>query len=101
MSHSHLTAALSSEFQLTINSALESYKRRTKKDLLSDPLVSLLQDCNSPAAILAVLQQQFPGLDQSKNSDERWTKWLSTTVNVLYTFSETLGERVGSVSLRT
>ena len=100
MSHSHLTAALSSGFQLIINNALKSYQKHTKNDLLAHPLASLLQDCNSPADILAILQQQVQGLDQSRNNDERWTKCLSPTVNVLYTFSETLGERVSSVSLR-
>ena len=101
MSHSHLTAALSSKFQLTINNALNLYRKRTKNDLLLHPLTSQLQVCNSPADILAVLQQQVQGLDQSRNCNERWTKWLSPTVDVLYTFSETLGECIGGVSLRT
>jgi hypothetical protein len=62
MSHSHLAAASSpSNFQLIVNNALKAYEKRTKKDLLAHPLASQLQACNSPAEILAVLQQQSPG----------------------------------------
>ena len=84
-----------------MENALESYKKRTKKDLLAHPLASQLQACDSPAAIIAVLQQQVQELDQSRSSDDRWSKWLGPTVNILYSLSETLGEGVGLVSLQT
>ena len=103
MSHTHPTASSSnqsSNFQVIIVNALDAYKKRTKKDLLAHPLVNELQSCNSPSAILAVLQQQLQGLDQSRTSDERWTRWLDPTVNVLYSLSGTLGEGVGLVRLR-
>jgi hypothetical protein len=96
ISHSNPMASSSSNFQLTINNALDSYKKRTKNDLLSHPLATQLQFSKSPSEILAVLQEQVQGrLDQSKRSDERWTRWLDPTVNVLYTLSKTLGEGVG------
>jgi hypothetical protein len=63
MSHSHPTAASSSNFQLIINNALKVYEKRTKQDLLAHPLASQLHACNSPGAILAILQQQIQGLD--------------------------------------
>ena len=97
MSDSHLAAASSSNFQLIVNDALAAYEKRTKKDLLTHPLASQLEACNSPSAVLAVLQQQVQGLDQSRNSDDRWTKWLGPTVNILCTLSDTLGEGVGLV----
>ena len=100
-SHSHLTATSSSNFQLIINNALKAYEKRTKNDLLAHPLAFQLQACESPAAIIAVLQQQVQGLDHSRSSDDRWTKWLDPTVNILYVLSETLGEGVGLVSHRT
>ena len=101
MSDSHLTAASSSNFQLIMENALESYKKHTKKDLLVHPLASQLQACDSPAGIIAVLQQQVQELDQSRSGDDRWSKWLGPTVNILYSLSETLGEGVGLVSLQT
>ena len=98
MSQSQLTAS-SSNFQLIINNALKAYEKRTKNDLLAHPLAPQLQACDSPGAILAVLQQQVQGIDQSR-SDDRWTKWLDPTVNVLFTLSSTLGTGVGLVCLR-
>ena len=101
MSHSQLATASSSNFQLIINNALDVYQKRTKKDPLLHPLASQLEACDSPAAILAALEQQVQGLDQSRNSDDRWTKWLGPTVNILCTLSDTLGEGVGLVSFPT
>src|SRR5882757_3117661 len=101
MSLSHLTAPSSSNnFQLIINNALKAYEKRTKKDLFAHPLASRLQACDSPGAILAILQQQIQGQDQSRSGDDRWTKWLDPTVNILYALSATLGEGAGLVSLR-
>jgi hypothetical protein len=108
MSHTYPTAASSSSsssplsnFQLIINNALNTYKKRTKKDLCTHPLAAQLQTCESPAAILAVLQQQVQCLDQSRSADERWTKWLDPTVNVLHVFSDILGAGVSLVCLTT
>jgi len=104
MSHTYPTASSSSNqsstFQLILINALDEYKKRTKKDLLAHPLVTELQSCNSPSAILAVLRQQLQELDQSRRSDERWTRWLDPTVHVLYSLSGTLEEGVGLVRLR-
>ena len=86
-----------------INNALNKYKQRTKNDLREHPLAAQLQSCNSPGAILVVLQEQVQGLDNldsSRGTDERWTKWLDPTVNVLYTFSSVLGSGVSLVCLR-
>jgi hypothetical protein len=99
MSHSHLTADSTSNFQLIINNALKAYETHTKKDLIAHPLAAQLQACNSPADILATLQQNVQGLDQSRSGNERWTKWLDPTVSILYALSETLREGVALVSL--
>ncbi|KAH9993975.1 hypothetical protein BJV77DRAFT_328883 [Russula vinacea] len=96
MSHTHPAASSSSSnFQLIINNALNKYKKRTKNDLLSHPLAVQLQNCDSPSAIFAILQEQLQGPDESRSTDERWIKWLDPTVNVLYAFSSILGAGVG------
>ena len=79
---------------------MKAYEKRTKKDLLLHPLASQLQACDSPTSILAVLQGQVEDLDQARKGDERLTKWLSPTVNVLLTFSDTLGEGVSLVRVQ-
>ena len=99
MSHPHTTA--SSNFQFIINNALDNYKRRTKNDLISHPLTAQLQSCDSPSDILAVLHQQLYELDQSRSTDERWSRWLDPTVNVIYVLSSTLAAGVSLVCLTT
>ena len=84
-----------------INNALDTYKQRTKNDLLAHPLASRLQTCKSPDAIIAVLQEQVQGLDQSRNIDERWYRWLDPTVNVLQAFSSILEAGASLVCFRT
>ena len=101
MSHAHPTPASSPNFQLIFNNALKAYEKRTKSDLLAHPLVAQLQACDSPTAILALIHQQLQGLHQSQRGNERLTKWLNPTVNVLFTLSASLGEGVGLVSLWT
>jgi hypothetical protein len=97
MSCTHPTATLSSNFQQIFNNALKEYQRRTKKDLLIHPLAAQLQACDSPNSILVLLQQQVQDLDRSQSNNDRLTKWLDPTVNVLYALSDTLGEGVGLV----
>jgi hypothetical protein len=100
MSLTQSTAASSPKFQLIINNALDTYRKRTKKDILTHPLAAQLQTCGTPAAILAILQEQVQGLDQSQRGDERWSKWLDPTVNVLFAFSSTIGAGVSLVFCR-
>jgi hypothetical protein len=89
-----------SNFVPIFNAALEKYKRKTKSDLVSHPLLPSLQSCDSPEAILTVLRQQIPAFNQSRNGDDRLTQWVTPTVNVLYSFSATLGGGVGLVNIR-
>src|SRR6266436_1993872 len=94
------TSTSNSNFVSIFNTALKSYKHKTKKDLTSHPLLPRLQSCESPEAILTVLREQIPAFNQSQNGDDRLTKWVSPTVNVLYAFSATVGQGVGLVCIR-
>ncbi|KAH8983008.1 hypothetical protein EDB92DRAFT_2106421 [Lactarius akahatsu] len=97
MSQVLATAISSTSFETIFTSALQAYKKRTKKDIASHPLAAELQTCDSPDAILSVLQAQVQVFDQSRSADDRLTKWLNPTVHVLYAFSATLGQGVGMV----
>jgi hypothetical protein len=93
------TSTSQSNFVSIFNAALESYKRKTKKDLASHPLLPSIQSCESPEAVLTVLRDQVPAFNQSRNGDDGLTKWVAPTVNVLYSFSETIGQGVGLVNI--
>ena len=89
--------AASTDFETIVNAALEEYEKKTKKDIASHPLAAQLKSCDSPSAILAVLRAQVQESDKSQTADERLTKWLDPTVNVLCAFSAILGDAVGLV----
>ncbi|KAH9178024.1 hypothetical protein EDB89DRAFT_1902103 [Lactarius sanguifluus] len=80
-----------SNFDSIFRTAFKAYKKRTGQEITSHPLATWLNTCDSPDAILAVLRAQVDEFDQSRRDNERLTKWLNPTVNVLYAFSATLG----------
>jgi hypothetical protein len=97
MSHSPPEAAPRSKYEEIFDEALEAYKKKTGKDLKSDPMLSTLDACKSPNETLSELRRQIPGFDQSENSDNRLTNWVDPVVNVLYIFAQTIGGAVGLV----
>lgn len=99
MSQTPASTSSNSNYQSIFDNALETYKKKTKKDLRSHPLFAKLESCNSPGAVLNTLQEQIPQLDQSRSIDDPLTKWLNPTVNVIYNFSQAIGGGVGLVSL--
>ncbi|KAH9003702.1 hypothetical protein EDB86DRAFT_2826288 [Lactarius hatsudake] len=97
MSQVPSTSTSSTNFDAIFTSALDAYKNQTKRDIASHPLAAQLQSCDSPSAILAVLRTQVQTFDRSQTADERWSRWLDPTVNVLYAFSVALGNGVGLI----
>ncbi|KAH9016658.1 hypothetical protein EDB83DRAFT_227112 [Lactarius deliciosus] len=95
---SQMPPTASSNFQTIFYASIKEYEKKTKKDLLVHPLMVQLQTCNSPTDILAVLRTQVEQFEQSTSGDDKLTKWLDPTVNVLYAFSAALGEGVGLVN---
>jgi len=97
MSTAASTSTSRSDSTSLINAALESYQRKTKKDLASDPLLPRLQSCHSPEAVLSVFRERIPAFDKPEDA---FTKWVIPTVNVLHAFSDMLGQAVGLVNIR-
>ena len=100
MSQVPSTSASTTNFEAIFAASLKEYKKQTKRDISSHPLAALLQSCDSPSAILAVLQSRVQKFDRSLNDDEKWIKWVDPTINVLFAFSATLGNGVGLVIAR-
>ncbi|KAF8258768.1 hypothetical protein EI94DRAFT_1814611 [Lactarius quietus] len=96
-SKSHIPTTSSSNFNVIFDKALKEYKKKTKQKLTAHPLAALLDKCDSPAAILAILQDQVDQFNEDRSSDERLQRWLVPTINVLQAFSETLGEGISLV----
>jgi hypothetical protein len=99
MSTIHQVSSSSSNFQPIFDKALKEYRKKTGKELDTHPLAEEIKSCDSPEAILTVLQGKANELNDSQSSDERLTKWLTPTVNVLNALSNTVGEGVSTVSI--
>ena len=87
-------------FRPIFEKALEEYKKKTGKDLTAHPLAVQINGCDSPEAILIVLEGKANELNHSGSCDDRLTKWLNPTVNILNALSATLGQGAGLVSYR-
>jgi hypothetical protein len=96
MSQASTAAASTSNYQTIFDNAIEAYKKKTKKNLRSHPLLAELRTCDSPDAVLNVFREKIPGFDQYQSTDYGLTKWLDPTINVLCKFSGFLG---GGISL--
>ena len=91
----HAESSRASNIERIFDTALKSYKKKTKKDLKNHDIFKQLETCDSPASILAVFQATEFDPSQT-GSNDRLKKWLVPTINVLCAFSDTLG---GGVSL--
>ncbi|KAI9443609.1 hypothetical protein H4582DRAFT_2054584 [Lactarius indigo] len=88
------------DFETIFTAALEAYKKQTNNDITSHPLAAQLKSCDSPAAVLGLLQAQAQAFDRSQSANKTLTNWLDPTVRVLFAFSTTLGNAVGLVISR-
>lgn len=91
--------ATPSKFQPIFDKAVKAYEEKTKKDLRKHPFGDKLQSCKSPSDIIAVLQGEAEKLDRRMTNGKRLSSLLKPTINVLYVFSEMLGQAVALVSL--
>jgi hypothetical protein len=69
-------------YDLVFENALKAYKKKTGKDLASDPLLHRLETCNSPDGVLGTLREQVPDSDQPGTRNDRLMNWLDPTVNI-------------------
>ena len=99
MSQTTPTYTSTSNFRTIFVAAIKEYEKKTKTDLLSHPLATQLESCNSSTDILAVLQEKVSEFNESRSHSERLSSWLNPTINVLYAFSATLGGGIGLVRL--
>ena len=94
-----LVSSSTPNFRPIFDKALKQYRKKTGKELDTHPLAQEIRSCDSPEAILSVLRGKANELNESQSSNERFTRWLTPTVNVLNALSATFGEGVSIVSV--
>ena len=92
-----MTSESHSNFQLVIN-ALADYTNLTGVDLSNNPFAENLQRCNTPDAILDLLQEREKAFKEYRDGNRSLINSISPTVRVLHAFSSFLGEATSLVS---
>jgi hypothetical protein len=88
-----------SNFADIFDAASNEYRRLTKHDLHTHPFAAVLDNCDSPDAVLNVFRKQARAFGEFCRGDDRLMKWLDPTVHILFTLSATLGEGIALVSV--
>src|SRR5258707_14603738 len=81
-----------------ITDALANYAKITGIDLSKNPFAAVLEQSNSPEAILQLLQEREKAFKEYRDGNRRLINCISPAVNVIQAFSGILGEAVSLVS---
>ena len=84
------TAIPSSNFKVIFDAALTNYREHTGVDLSRYPLSEKLQNCQSPDAILELLQEKVNEFEDFRNGNHKLINCLGPVVQVLHAFSGVL-----------
>ena len=99
MSATNQTAGSSTDnFTAIFNAAEDEYQTLTGKSLKTHPFATQLETCQNTDAISNLLRTQAQAFSNFRKSDERLMTWLDPTIQILSTFSDTLGEGISLVS---
>jgi hypothetical protein len=102
MSTSKQTTDLSTtNFTAIFDAASNEYKTLTKQDLQTHPFAAAFENSNSPDSVMNVFRKQAQAFDEFCKGDDKLMTWLTPIVNILVTFSGTLGEGIGIVSIQS
>ena len=87
----------SSNFQFLLD-ALADYAKQTGIDLTKNPFAVHLQSCDSPYAILQLLQENAKAFKDYRDGNRKLIDCLSPVVHILHAFSGILDEATSLVS---
>jgi hypothetical protein len=94
-----ITYPSTARFTAIFEAASNEYKTLTGQDLGTHPFGAALGDNSSPDAVLDVFRNQARAFDKCRKGDDKLIAWLTPMVHILITFSGTLGEGIGIVSI--
>ena len=89
---------MSPNFRLIID-AFDDYARQVGVDLTKSPLADALRGCNSPNAVIELLQDKaYAFKNYRENGDRTLVNWLKPVVQIVHGFSGILGQAISLVS---
>jgi hypothetical protein len=86
-----------SNFQ-SILDAVDKYAAETGINLKDNPFANKVKDCDSPDAILLLLQENTKSFKDYRDQNRKFIDCLSPVVQFVHAFSGVLGEAAGLVS---
>ena len=86
-----------SNFQ-SILDALDKYTEQTGINLKDNPFADKVKGCNSPDAVLLLLQDNLKAFKDYRDKNRKFIDCLSPVVRFVHAFSGVLGEVASTVS---
>ena len=82
----------------SILDAADKYAQQTGINLKDNPFTDKVKDCDSPTAVLLLLQENLKEFKHYRDKNRMFTECLSPVVQFVHAFSGILGEAAGLVS---
>ncbi|KAH9063571.1 hypothetical protein EDB87DRAFT_1820685, partial [Lactarius vividus] len=89
-------SASPSNFHLILD-AFDQYASQVGIDLTENPLADVIRRCDSPNAVLQLLQDKAQAFKDYRDGDRTLINWLKPVVQVVHGFSGVLGEAISLV----
>jgi hypothetical protein len=86
-----------SNFKLIVD-AFDDYTKHVGIDLTKNPLADALRACDSPNAVLELLQGKAQAFKDYRDGDRKLIGWLKPVVQVVHGFSGVIGQAISLVS---
>ena len=84
-------------FQLIID-AFDDYAKQVGEDLTKNPLADALRACDSPNAVLGLLQEKANAFKEYRDGNHKLIGYLKPVVQVVQGFSGVIGTAISLVS---
>ncbi|KAI9434335.1 hypothetical protein H4582DRAFT_793574 [Lactarius indigo] len=88
-----------SNFQ-SILDAVDKYAEQTGINLKDNPIADKINGCDSPDAVLLLLQDNLKAFNDYRDQNRKFIDCLSPVVQFVHAFSAVLGEAAGLVPLQ-
>ncbi|KAF8266494.1 hypothetical protein EI94DRAFT_184141 [Lactarius quietus] len=88
-----MTPSSPSNFQLIID-AFDDNAKQLGVDLTKNPYAEALRACDSPNAVLELLQEKAHAFKDYRDGDRKLISWLKPVVQVVHDFSAVLGQAI-------
>ena len=85
-----------SNLQLILDAA-DKYAQQTGVNLSQNPFADRVKGCNSPSAVLLLLQENLKAFKDYRDNNRKFIECISPVVQVVHAFSGILGQAAGLV----